>query len=212
VWIIRIFLIIIFGIFGYNLVFIINTKRKNNLPKEAAKKMELTQRKTIAPKIGIVTLNIFITLSCLNIFFYSSFLKFIPRFSFPLISEPLQIIGFIFAVSGNITLNFSYRELGIYWEYPIDGKKEKRKLVKTGIYSQIRHPIYLSFYLICGGMFLILLDVILLVLFAFGSIGLYLQALEEEKELFSYFGQEYKEYKETTGRFFAKIKIIDKTE
>ncbi|TFF87998.1 MAG: hypothetical protein EU550_02160 [Promethearchaeota archaeon] len=205
-WIIRIFLIVIFIIFGYNLVFIISTKTKNNQKKNNDSLNELSKRKTIAPKIGIITLNIFIVVCCLYIFFYNYFIAFIPRLSYLLFAEPIQVIGFVFAISGNITLNFSYRELGIYWEYPIDGKKKKQKLVKTGIYSKIRHPIYLSFYLICGGMILILLDIILLILCIIGSIGLYLQALEEEKELNAYFGKDYEEYMKDTGRFFAKIK------
>jgi len=206
VWIIRMFLIVIFITFGYNLVFIMYTKGRNNQNNNNKYLKELSKRKTIAPKIGIITLNIFIILCCLYIFFYNYFITFIPRLSYHLFAEPLQVIGFVLAISGNITLNFAYRKLGICWEYPIDGKKKKQKLVKTGIYSKIRHPIYLSFYLICGGMFLILLDIILLILFIIGGIGLYLQALEEEKELNAYFGKEYEEYMKNTGRFFAKIK------
>jgi protein-S-isoprenylcysteine O-methyltransferase Ste14 len=148
-------------------------------------------------------INIFITLACLNIFFYDYFRVFIPQFNFYSINAPFQVAGLIFAMIGNILLNISYRTLGVYWEYPIDGKRRKRKLVTNGIYSRIRHPIYLSFYLICIGMFLILLDLVLLILLFLGGIGLYLQALEEEKTLYEAFGNEYMNYKKQTGRFFA---------
>lgn len=119
-------------------------------------------------------------------------------------AEPFQVIGISLTIAGNITLNISYRELGIYWEYPIDGKKKKQKLVKTGIYSKIRHPIYLSFYLICLGFLFIIQDWILFGLFFIGAIGLYLQALSEEKELLEVFQEEYKEYMKSTGLFFVK--------
>ncbi|MFX1467478.1 MAG: hypothetical protein ACFFB8_02360 [Promethearchaeota archaeon] len=36
--------------------------------------------------------------------------------------------------------------------------------------------------------------------------SLYLQAIDEEKILLKYFGEEYAEYMERTGRFFIKLK------
>jgi protein-S-isoprenylcysteine O-methyltransferase Ste14 len=157
-------------------------------------------------KIGIMIINIFITLASFNIFFYDLFRLILPHIRFFGFNAVFQIIGLIFAIVGNILLNISYRTLGIYWEYPIDGKKKKRKLVKTGVYSKIRHPIYLSFYLICIGLFFMILDVLLLILLLLGGIGLYLQALEEEKTLYEAFGKEFLRYKNQTGRFFAVLR------
>jgi len=37
------------------------------------------------------------------------------------------------------------------------------------------------------------------------TIGLYFQAVDEEKILIEYFGEEYLEYMKKTGRFFLKI-------
>ncbi|MFX1329875.1 MAG: methyltransferase family protein [Promethearchaeota archaeon] len=78
--------------------------------------------------------------------------------------------------------------------------------IYTGIYGRIRHPIYLSFNIYCIGFNLLLLDWFLLVLYVIGSIGLYLQAIDEEKILLKYFGEEYAENMERTGRFFIKLK------
>jgi len=203
--IIRVFLISIFIFFGYNIIYIIKQKRRNQNHNDSNNFNDSKHFNTTIGfgKVGIMIINIFITLACLNIFFYDYFGIFIPRFNFYSINAPIQVTGLIFAMVGNILLNISYRTLGIYWEYPIDGKRRKRKLVTDGIYSRIRHPIYLSFYLICIGMFLILLDLILLILLFLGGIGLYLQALEEEKTLYEAFGNEYMNYKKQTGRFFA---------
>jgi protein-S-isoprenylcysteine O-methyltransferase Ste14 len=191
--------------FGYNISFIIIRKRRNRLNKNAINDdfPDDKSGKGKFAKAGIIILNIFITIVCLNIFFYKQFRELIPQIDFLFLNKVIQIIGFIFAIAGNITLNISYRELGIYWEYPIDGKSKKQKLVTTGIYSRIRHPIYLSFYLISIGFWFILLDVLLLFLLIIGGVGLYLQALAEEELLLNIFGEKYMDYKQHTGRFFA---------
>jgi protein-S-isoprenylcysteine O-methyltransferase Ste14 len=116
-----------------------------------------------------------------------------------------QIIGFTLIVGGNITLFLAYKKLGIYWSYPIEGISKKRKLITTGIYSQIRHPVYLSFNLFSIGYVLLQLDWILLAMYLIGAIGLYYQAIDEETILIEYFGAEYENYMKKTGRFFVKF-------
>ncbi|MFX0106486.1 MAG: isoprenylcysteine carboxylmethyltransferase family protein, partial [Candidatus Hodarchaeota archaeon] len=58
----------------------------------------------------------------------------------------------------------------------------------------------------CIGYNLLLLDWFLLTLYVIGAIGLYVQAIDEEKILIEYFGDEYKDYMKKTGRFFVKIR------
>ncbi|MBD3197742.1 MAG: hypothetical protein GF317_22005 [Candidatus Lokiarchaeota archaeon] len=67
-----------------------------------------------------------------------------------------------------------------------------------GIYSKIRHPIYMSFYLVCFGFWLMIQDILLLGLFIIGAIGLYIQALDEEKVLLTLFEDEYESYMNNT--------------
>jgi protein-S-isoprenylcysteine O-methyltransferase Ste14 len=204
--IIRILIIISFFFFGYNLTYIILFKRRhknNNLNQDNSINLKNSR---IYSRIGIHIINIFIFLCCLNIFFYNYWKLIFPSISFFCLDSIIQIIGFTLVMGGNICLSLAYRKLGINWAYPIDGMKQKRKLVKTGIYSKIRHPIYLSFNIMCIGFNLILLDWFLLILYIIGAIGLYLQAIDEEKILFELFGNEYKEYIEGTGRFFVKLR------
>ena len=204
-FIIQIFLITSFFIFGYNITYIVLFKRRhknNETNEEINNKLKETR---LFARIGVMLLNIFITIVCLNIFFYDFISSIIPRIDFLIYSQVIQVVGFTLVIGGNITLYLAYHELGIYWAYPIDGISKRRKLVKSGIYSRIRHPIYLSFNLFCIGFNMILLDWLLLVLYIIGGIGLYFQAIDEEKILLEYFGDEYREYMQNTGRFFVKF-------
>ncbi|MBN1802371.1 MAG: isoprenylcysteine carboxylmethyltransferase family protein, partial [Candidatus Lokiarchaeota archaeon] len=124
---------------------------------------------------------------------------------FPFISELMQTIGFSFTLIGNISLFFAYRELGENWAYPIDHPQKKQNLVTSGIYRKIRHPIYLSFYIICIGFLFIILIWQLIPLYIIGVIGIYFQALQEEKILLDRFGKIYEDYIRNSGRFFFKI-------
>lgn len=78
-------------------------------------------------------------------------------------------------------------------------------LVKTGIYSLIRHPLYLS--LLCLGSSLMMkkpgpAEIILGII----NIGaLFITASMEEKEMISKFGNEYKDYMEETRMFLPYL-------
>jgi len=202
--IIRILIIISFFIFGYNIVYIVLFKKRHkNSENNKVVNNKLKETRLFA-RIGINLLNIFIVLCCLQIFIYDYWKQIFPEINLLFLSDLIQIIGFTLIIGGNIVLLIAYRKLGIYWSYPIDGLK-KRKLIKSGIYGRIRHPIYLSFNLFCIGFNMLLLDWFLLILYIIGGIGLYFQAIDEEKILIEYFGDEYIEYMKKTGRFFAKI-------
>jgi protein-S-isoprenylcysteine O-methyltransferase Ste14 len=82
--------------------------------------------------------------------------------------------------------------------------KAKDKLVTTGLYAHSRHPQYLGFLLITGGVdFLwptfstVLMWPILVFLY-------YRLATEEEAKMEDAFGEEYREYKKSVPRFMPK--------
>ncbi|MFW9785786.1 MAG: methyltransferase family protein [Candidatus Heimdallarchaeota archaeon] len=204
--IIRILIIIGFFFFGYNITYIILLKKRNKTDQKDNEINEILKKTRFFVRIGINVLNIFIFLCCLNIFIYDYWLVLSPRINLFFLSDTFQVIGFTLVIGGNITLMLAYRKLGIYWSYPRDGITKKKKLIKTGIYGKIRHPVYLSFNIFCIGFIMILLDWILLILYIIGAIGLYFQAIDEERILIKYFGQEYETYMNKTGRFFVKIR------
>ncbi|MFW9896834.1 MAG: methyltransferase family protein [Candidatus Thorarchaeota archaeon] len=149
-------------------------------------------------------MNIFIFICFFYIFFYEGVINVIPRLNLAPLSDILQIIGFSLIIGGNITLFLAYRELGENWAYPLDGGTTKRNLITSGIYSKLRHPIYLSFNTFSIGFIFLLLDWILLIIYIFGALGLYFQAIDEERVLLEYFGDNYRNYMKNSGRFFVK--------
>lgn len=123
--IIRLFIIISFFLFGYNLTYIIILKRRqrnNNPNQEVNNKLKDT---SVFAKVGIHLINIFIFLCCLNIFLYNYWIKIFPRINLFFLSEMIQVIGFTLIIGGNVSLLLAYRKLGIYWAYPIDGIKKR---------------------------------------------------------------------------------------
>ena len=202
--IIRLLLIICYFFFGYNITYIILTNKRNKNNLNNSNVNNRIKEVSGFSKMGLILLDIFLTLCCINIFIYNYWKLYLPGIILPF-SEIFQIIGFTLVIGGNITLFLAYHKLGIYWAYPIDGVSKKEKLVTSGIYSKVRHPVYLSFNLFCIGFNFMLLDWILLILYVIGAFGLYVQALNEEKVLITYFGNEYLEYMKKTGRFLVKL-------
>ena len=136
----------------------------------------------------------------MNIFF-SFFEKF--EFEVPTIIKTISVIFFCLAT---IIFYLSHKELGNNWS-PIVAIKENQKLIKTGIYKYIRHPMYLSVWIfaIFEGF---LLSNYFLGIFAilFWTNLYFFRVSNEEKIMIDTFGKEYEEYIENTGRIFPKLK------
>jgi protein-S-isoprenylcysteine O-methyltransferase Ste14 len=78
-------------------------------------------------------------------------------------------------------------------------------LVKSGLYKYIRHPLYLSIFLLGTGIMLKNTGIIQLSLGAVNLTAIYLTARIEEKEMISKFGDEYREYIKETRMFIPFI-------
>jgi protein-S-isoprenylcysteine O-methyltransferase Ste14 len=82
--------------------------------------------------------------------------------------------------------------------------EEIRKLVTSGIYSKVRHPIYLGRMLLNIG-FLIMFPIIPMLFVAIVFVIVwYLMALSEEMFLMKKFSKSYKKYKEKVPMFIPK--------
>lgn len=103
--------------------------------------------------------------------------------------------------------------LGIYWLFrsigsgisPTSATRKEHKLVTTGIYQYIRHPLYtfgsslfISFGMMADNWFIALLGVL-------AFIGMAARTPKEEANLVEKFGNEYREYMKHTGRYLPKI-------
>lgn len=102
----------------------------------------------------------------------------------------------------------------IYWLFnsigsgitPTSATRKEHKLVTSGIYRWVRHPLYsvgstfiVSFGIIADNWFIALLGVL-------AFIGMAVRLPKEEANLIEKFGDEYREYMKTTGAFLPRIK------
>ena len=127
------------------------------------------------------------------------------RFENPL---ALKALGFILSLVGMSMLLYSIYSFGflrtarIPEVFPV---KYERKLIKEGIYSIIRHPLYLSELCIIMGNFLISGVLSLLLLFLIWIFILPRLLRWEEERLIQRFGEEYIEYKREVGGIIPKF-------
>lgn len=78
-------------------------------------------------------------------------------------------------------------------------------LVKSGIYGYIRHPLYLSIFLLGTGIVLKNPGLLQLLLGIINLIAIYITARIEENEMISKFGNEYRVYMKETKMFIPFI-------
>jgi protein-S-isoprenylcysteine O-methyltransferase Ste14 len=74
-------------------------------------------------------------------------------------------------------------------------------LVNTGIYGLIRHPLYLSVFLLGTGIMLKDPAPLQLILGTLNMVAVIITALIEEKEMIAKFGESYREYMKVTKMF-----------
>ena len=79
------------------------------------------------------------------------------------------------------------------------------RLVTTGLYKYVRHPMYASLLFLGWGMFLKDINPISIVVIIIITIALFLTCKVEEKEMLKRFGEEYKNYMNKTKRWIPYI-------
>jgi protein-S-isoprenylcysteine O-methyltransferase Ste14 len=79
------------------------------------------------------------------------------------------------------------------------------RLVKSGIYGYIRHPLYLSVFLLGTGVMLKNPASLQIVLGCINMIAVYITARIEENEMIAKFGDEYRNYMKETKMFIPFI-------
>lgn len=117
-------------------------------------------------------------------------------------ASTLQALGLAIVSSGVLIFVWSVVARGRYsvaWEMP-----EDQQLVTWGPYRYVRHPSYLGYLLVFSGLFLVWLNLVALVPMV-GIPGYMALAKPEEELLMSRFGQRYREYMRSTGRFIPRI-------
>ena len=114
----------------------------------------------------------------------------------------IGVVGFFF---GFLVYSWSHIALTTNWS-PVLEIKEKQKLITSGPYKYVRHPMYTGFWLwsVFQGILLSNWAVLVLGILSFGL--MYFSRIKhEEKLMIEGFGNSYKEYMKKTGRILPKF-------
>ena len=95
--------------------------------------------------------------------------------------------------------------LGKYWSPQLQVQKE-HKIITSGPYRVIRHPIYTAMFIWVIGLALFTASLVFALLALLTIIVLILRIPKEEKMMIEQFGDEYKKYMQITGRFFPRFR------
>ena len=123
---------------------------------------------------------------------------FIAPFSFlQIISWILLTLSAYTAIDGYLTLKRKGK--------PDSNFENTSVLVKSGLYHYIRHPLYLSIFLLGTGVVLKHSGIIQLALGIVNLVAVYLTARIEEREMIAKFGEEYRIYMNETKMFIPFV-------
>ncbi|HUI30172.1 MAG TPA: isoprenylcysteine carboxylmethyltransferase family protein [Candidatus Acidoferrales bacterium] len=141
-------------------------------------------------------LTFFIVLCCLN----PSWLRYleIPYSSF------IMWFGAVMALAGIALLAWTHLCLGKEWSVNLQLRDDHR-LIRSGPYSEVRHPMYTALFFIYIGLGLISNDYVAFILILMAVISLLLRIPREEDMMIEKFGEEYRTYIKKTGKFFPKL-------
>jgi protein-S-isoprenylcysteine O-methyltransferase Ste14 len=118
--------------------------------------------------------------------------------------SPLQLLSWLFLIISLYSVITGYLLLKRKGK-PTVNFENTSLLVKTGIYRLIRHPLYLSVFLLGTGIVLKDPHPIQLVLGTINLIAVWITARIEENEMITKFGDEYRTYMKETKMFIPYI-------
>jgi protein-S-isoprenylcysteine O-methyltransferase Ste14 len=115
-------------------------------------------------------------------------------------SEVIAWVGVLLCLAGLLLLLWSLVSFGRSFRVGIDTDRPGR-LVTTGVFALTRNPIYLAFWLILFGQFLVNPNWILLVYLGAATWLFHRQVLREEDYLKHFYGRDYAEYSNRVRRY-----------
>jgi protein-S-isoprenylcysteine O-methyltransferase Ste14 len=162
-------------------------------------------------RIRLTFLQLYIAITVIIFFLYIFFDHWFSWGQIPKYPEFVSWIGFSF---GLLSLGmFFWVHLFLYNNFSYTLKiYQNHKLITTGPYKVIRHPMYTAFLIFHSSIFLITGNWFIGIIWIIGLLFVFLIRIrKEEKMLIEAFGDEYKEYIQKTGILFPSIiKLIRK--
>jgi protein-S-isoprenylcysteine O-methyltransferase Ste14 len=120
------------------------------------------------------------------------------------LGELVQWLGIVIAIPPLFYLAWVHRHLDTQWSIALE-LQEDHKLITSGPYSRVRHPMYLGIFVYTTGLILIASDLLVFVFFAFSIWVNYRRIPSEEQMMIEQFGDEYREYVKRTGRLLPRF-------
>jgi protein-S-isoprenylcysteine O-methyltransferase Ste14 len=114
------------------------------------------------------------------------------------------VIGVTLTTAGVAFAIWARWHLGANWS-AIVSIREQHKLIRTGPYRRVRHPIYTGMLLAMAGTALVLGELRGLLAFAITLFAFYWKARKEEAWLTREFGESFEAHAKQTGMFLPKI-------
>lgn len=121
------------------------------------------------------------------------------------LGEWVQWIGIVVATIPLFYLIWVHRHLDNQWSIALE-IQEDHKLITTGPYRRVRHPMYLGIFVYTIGLCLISLDILVSLFFVFSIWVNYNRIPSEEQMMIDQFGDEYLEYMKTSGRLIPSFR------
>jgi len=119
--------------------------------------------------------------------------------------EFIRYLGIAFFVTGLILLIWIHKALGEHWSMMLK-LSDEHKLISSGPYSRVRHPMYTFFYIMVISTALISANLFVGVFGILTWTILYIVRVgDEESMLLEQFGEEYQQYMDRTGRLLPKL-------
>ncbi|MFX1270361.1 MAG: methyltransferase [Promethearchaeota archaeon] len=116
----------------------------------------------------------------------------------------LRMAGAILVLIMIPLLAWIHRELDRQYSAVLEIKSDHR-LITTGPYERVRHPMYTVLILFFFGMSLVSANLIVIVFAVLLMLAFPFWIRVEEEKMIETFGEEYIEYMKRTGRFFPRI-------
>ena len=121
------------------------------------------------------------------------------------LGELIQWLGIVLAIPPIFFLVWVHRHLDTQWSIALE-LREEHKLITSGPYKRIRHPMYLGIFVYTIGLMLISSDLLVFIFFAFSIWVNYIRIPDEEQMMIDEFGDEYREYMKHTGKLLPRIR------
>ena len=121
------------------------------------------------------------------------------------LGEWIQWLGIIVAIPPIFYLVWVHRHLDSQWSIALE-LQEDHKLITSGPYKRIRHPMYLGIFIYTIGLILISADLLVLLFFGFSIWVNYRRIPEEEQMMIDEFGEEYLEYMKHSGKLVPPLR------